>query len=158
MGHMTLGQRHMGFLTDSTPTLLGDEETSSHFTVSSFVTSRLVSRMQSHGSGFTARSKFCFLAFWLRSSLGWGLPRWHSGEETTCQCRGCKKCRFDPWVRKMPRVESGRLLLYSCLENSMDGGSWWATVHGVAESEATEHRPVFSSWPYKWLTAWLRTG
>ena len=24
------------------------------------------------------------------------------------------------------------LLQYSCLENPMDGGAWWATVHGVA--------------------------
>ena len=24
-------------------------------------------------------------------------------------------------------------LQYSCLENPMDGGAWWATVHGVAE-------------------------
>ena len=26
------------------------------------------------------------------------------------------------------------LHLYSCLENPMDGGAWWATVHGVAKS------------------------
>ena len=25
-------------------------------------------------------------------------------------------------------------LQYSCLETPMDGGAWWATVHGVAES------------------------
>ena len=25
-------------------------------------------------------------------------------------------------------------LQYSCLENSMDRGAWWATVHGVAKS------------------------
>ena len=25
-------------------------------------------------------------------------------------------------------------LQYSCLENSMDRGTWWATVHGVAKS------------------------
>ena len=24
---------------------------------------------------------------------------------------------------------------YSCLENSMDGGAWWATVHGVPKSQ-----------------------
>ena len=26
------------------------------------------------------------------------------------------------------------VLQYSCLENPMDGGAWWAAVHGVAES------------------------
>ena len=25
-------------------------------------------------------------------------------------------------------------LQYSCLENSMDKGAWWATVHGVSKS------------------------
>ena len=29
---------------------------------------------------------------------------------------------------------NGHPLQYSCLENSMDGGAWWATVYGVAES------------------------
>ena len=28
---------------------------------------------------------------------------------------------------------NGTLLQYSCLENPMDGGAWWAAVHGVAE-------------------------
>ena len=26
-------------------------------------------------------------------------------------------------------------LQYSCLENSLDGGAWWATVHGVDKSQ-----------------------
>ena len=29
---------------------------------------------------------------------------------------------------------NGTPLQYSCLENPMDGGDWWATVHGVAQS------------------------
>ena len=29
---------------------------------------------------------------------------------------------------------NGKPLQYSCLENSMDRGTWLATVHGVAES------------------------
>ena len=37
-----------------------------------------------------------------------------------------------------PRVShgegNGTPLQYSCLENPMDGGAWWATVHGVAKS------------------------
>ena len=29
---------------------------------------------------------------------------------------------------------NGTPLEYSCLENPMDGGAWWAAVHGVAQS------------------------
>ena len=29
---------------------------------------------------------------------------------------------------------NGTLLQYSCLENPMDGGAWWAAVHGVTKS------------------------
>ena len=30
---------------------------------------------------------------------------------------------------------NGTPLQYSCLENSMDGGAWWAAVYGVAQSQ-----------------------
>ena len=33
------------------------------------------------------------------------------------------------------RVGNGNPLQYSCLENSMDRGTWWATVHGRAKSQ-----------------------
>ena len=33
-----------------------------------------------------------------------------------------------------PGEGNGNPLQYSCLENPMDGGTWWATVHGVAKS------------------------
>ena len=32
----------------------------------------------------------------------WELTRYCCGKEFTCQCTRCKKCRFDPWVRKSP--------------------------------------------------------
>ena len=30
---------------------------------------------------------------------------------------------------------NGTPLQYSCLENPMDGGAWWAAVHGVAKGQ-----------------------
>ena len=33
---------------------------------------------------------------------GMQLPRWHSGQEPTCQCRRRKRHRFSPWVGKIP--------------------------------------------------------
>ena len=39
-----------------------------------------------------------------------------------------------PGSGRFPREENGNPLQYSCLENPMDGGAWWATVHGVTQS------------------------
>ena len=37
-------------------------------------------------------------------------------------------------IRKA-QIQSGTPLQYSCLENPMDGGTWWAAVHGIAKSQ-----------------------
>ena len=34
------------------------------------------------------------------------------------------------------REGNGTSLQYSCLENPIDGGAWWAAIHGVAKSQA----------------------
>ena len=57
-------------------------------------------------------------------------------QETWVQSPG----RENPRVRKILRLGwspgegNGNPLQYSCLENPMDGGAWWAIVHGVAKS------------------------
>ena len=43
-----------------------------------------------------------------------------------------------PGSGRSPGEGNGNLLQCSCLENLMDGGACWATVHGVAESDLTE--------------------
>ena len=39
-----------------------------------------------------------------------------------------------PESERSPGAGNGNPLQYSCLENPMDRGAWWATVHGVAKS------------------------
>ena len=39
-----------------------------------------------------------------------------------------------PGLGRSPRGGHGNPLQYSCLENPMERGSWWATVHVVAKS------------------------
>ena len=41
-------------------------------------------------------------------------------------------------MRSDIREGNGNPLQYSCLENPMDGGAWWAAVYGVAQSDMTE--------------------
>ena len=40
-----------------------------------------------------------------------------------------------PGFGRSPGRGHGNPLQYSCLENPMDRGAWWATVHGVAKSQ-----------------------
>ena len=43
-----------------------------------------------------------------------------------------------PGSGRSPGKWNGYPFQYSCLENSMDRGAWFVTVHGVAESNMTE--------------------
>ena len=43
-----------------------------------------------------------------------------------------------PGLGRSPGLGNGNPLQYSCQENSMDRGAWWATVHEVAESDKSE--------------------
>ena len=58
---------------------------------------------------------------WLSDRTDW-LSDWH-----------CRRCKFDCWVRKIPWRRNSNPLQY-CLVSPVDGGAWWATVHGVAKS------------------------
>ena len=53
------------------------------------------------------------------------------GKESACDA---KDPDLIPGSGRSPRKGNGNPLQYSCLENSMDRGAWWATVHGVTKS------------------------
>ena len=59
-----------------------------------------------------------------------GLPRWLSGKEFACQCR---RHWFNPGLGRSPGEGNGNSLQYSYLQNSMDRGAWWTTIHGVTK-------------------------
>ena len=40
-----------------------------------------------------------------------------------------------PGLGRSPGIGNGNSLHYSCLENPMDRGAWWATVHRVTKSQ-----------------------
>ena len=77
----------------------------------------------------------------MRSNIGFKI---HFRLEASMQCvlggavgknPSAKAGDADPWVGKIPWRRKWQPNQYSCLENSMDRGTWWATVHVVAKSQ-----------------------
>ena len=71
-----------------------------------------------------------------------GFPDGASGKESTCQCRGCKRRKFDSWIGKIPGGGHGNPSRYSCLGNPMDKGAEQAVVHGAAKSQRQLNTPA----------------
>ena len=58
-----------------------------------------------------------------------------AGKESNCNAGDAGSI---PGLGRSPGEAIGYPLQYFCLENSKDRGAWWATVHGVTESDTTE--------------------
>ena len=65
-----------------------------------------------------------------------GFPGGSDSNESTCEAGDLGSI---PGLGRSPGGGHGNPLQYSCLENPMDRGAWWATVQGVAELDMTEH-------------------
>ena len=52
-------------------------------------------------------------------------------------------------LKNLVREGNGSPLQYSCLESPMDGGAWWAAVHGVAKSQTRLSDFTFTHWRRK---------
>ena len=81
---------------------------------------------------------------WVTHPLVWALiPLWGPHPQDLTQTwlppKGSTSCNTGdvgsvPGSGRSPGEGSGNPLQYSCLENPMDRGAWWATVRGVANS------------------------
>ena len=61
-----------------------------------------------------------------------GFPCSSDSKESACNARNPGSILG---LGRSPGGRNGNPLQYSCLENSMDRGTWWATVHGVMRSQ-----------------------
>ena len=79
----------------------------------------------------------CYVMALVLRSLQWKryrhrpLLRWLSGKEFACSAGDVGST---PGLGRSPGEGNSNPLQYSCLENSMVRGAWWATVFGVAKS------------------------
>ena len=69
--------------------------------------------------------------FWCCVSILLGFPGGSDGEESTCNAGDLGSI---PGLGRSPGGGHGNPLQYFFLENPMERGAWWATVHGVAKS------------------------
>ena len=61
-----------------------------------------------------------------------GFPGGSDSKESACNAGDTD---LIPGLGRSPGVGNGNPLQYSCLENFMDNGAWWATAHGATESQ-----------------------
>ena len=57
------------------------------------------------------------------------------GKESACNAGDAGDTVLIPGSEISPGEGNGNLLQYSCLENTMDRGAWWATVQRVVKSQ-----------------------
>ena len=68
-----------------------------------------------------------------------GFPSGSAGKKSACNAGNTGDVGSIPGSGSSPGEGNGNPLQYSCLENPMDRGAWWAVVHRVTELDTTEH-------------------
>ena len=88
------------------------------------------------------------------SNLSVGFPWYLSGKESACNAGVTGDLGSIPGQERSPGRGHGNLLQYSCLENLVDRGAWWATVHKVAKS-GTQLKQL-STYTHPKCIIWIR--
>ena len=101
---------------------------SSHYCLHVTFAMKIISLFHGEVNYISIYLKFGF-GYWINL---WGFPCGSDGKESICNAE-------DPGsIPVLGRSRGGRNdnpLQYSCMENFMDRGVWWTTVHGVSKSQ-----------------------
>ena len=79
-------------------------------------------------------SKYKYIEDWTLAAITEpdGFPWWLSEKDLSANIGDAGSI---PRSGRSPGEGNGNPFKYFCLENSMDRGAWWATVHGIAKSQ-----------------------
>ena len=110
------------------------------------------------------RLSYIYTHRYARLSLKSLLNKWvkvPSGSEGKASACSAGDSGSIPGLGRSPGEGNGNPFQYSCLENSMDRGAWWATVHGVTKSRTRLSDVTFNtykSWEnYQYFNTWYVT-
>ena len=87
----------------------------------------------------------------MNSRIAWNFPGGSNDKESACNVGDPG---LIPGLRRSPGEGNGNPLQYPCLENPVDKGSWWASVHGV-ENEQLTHTHNFKGALLSRLHTWI---
>ena len=76
---------------------------------------------------------------WRKNDKKWSVKDGSAGKESTCSAGDIEDTVLIPGSGRSPGGGHGNPLQYSLLENLMDRGVWWATVHRVMTSGTHMH-------------------
>ena len=99
-------------------------------------------------TGLQGRGKFVFIRLdFLEQLQIWGFSGGIVVKNPPTTARDARHVGSIPGSGRSPAVGNGTPLQYSCLENSMGRGAWWATIHGPTDLEknweySTENPPI----------------
>ena len=105
-----------------------------------------------------AQISYLIPIFILNYPVGKGFPDGMVVKNPCYPCRRHKRHGSIPGLGRFPGVGNCSSLQYSCLENSVGRGYWWAVVHGVTKSwtqlnaHAHTHRAEISKWWWFWFS------
>ena len=119
---------HHPFSAQSTPALsLSSQEKCPHRATDTFLAEKVIDIVT-----FPLASPPCNnCQIWPLLPSWKGFPGGSDGKASACNVGDLGST---PGSGRSPGEGNGNPLQYSCLENSMDGGAWWATVHGVTKN------------------------
>ena len=99
---------------------------------------------------FLLKSPTCGTLSWQPSQINTAYLGFPGGSEVKMSACNAGDLGLIPGLGRSPGEGNGNSLQYSCLENPIDGGAWWATVHVAQRVRHNWATSLSLSFPFTW--------